>query len=108
MRAAVLRTAGEPLSIEEVTLAPPKRGEILVRIEAAGVCHSDYHYMTGDITCPLPAVLGHEGAGIVEEVGPDSSGRVSVGDRVALMWRAPRGGGEACIAGHPLPCPLGP
>ncbi|WP_210479515.1 zinc-binding dehydrogenase [Naasia sp. SYSU D00948] len=108
MRAAVLRTPGEPLTIEDITLAPPKKGEIVVRVEAAGVCHSDYHYMTGDITCPLPAVLGHEGAGIVEEVGPESSGRVSVGQRVALMWRPRCGECPACIAGNPVLCRFGP
>ncbi len=108
MRAAVLRAPGQPLTIEDVTLAPPNPGEIVVRIEAAGVCHSDYHYMTGDITCPLPAVLGHEGAGIVEEVGPGSSGRVSVGDRVALMWRPRCGQCTACITGNPVLCRLGP
>ncbi len=70
MRAAVLRTPGSPLTVEPVELAAPQAGEIVVRVEAAGVCHSDYHYMTGDITCPLPAVLGHEGAGIGHVMSP--------------------------------------
>ena len=56
MRAAVLHAPGEPLRLEEVRLAGPRQGELLVRVQAAGVCHSDLHYMTGDLTCRLPAV----------------------------------------------------
>jgi Zn-dependent alcohol dehydrogenase len=108
MRAAVLREPRAPLTIEDVELASPKSGEILVRIEASGVCHSDYHYMTGDITCPLPVVLGHEGAGIIEELGPDASGTLAVGDRVALMWRPRCGQCEPCITGNPVLCQSGP
>jgi Zn-dependent alcohol dehydrogenase len=108
MRAAVLREPRAPLTIEDVELASPKSGEILVRIEASGVCHSDYHYMTGDITCPLPVVLGHEGAGIIEELGPDASGKLAVGDRVALMWRPRCGQCEPCITGNPVLCESGP
>ncbi|MFE4468640.1 zinc-binding dehydrogenase [Leifsonia sp. NPDC056824] len=108
MRAVVLRTPGQPARIEEVALSAPRDGELLVRIEAAGVCHSDYHYMTGDLTAPLPLVLGHEGAGIVEQVGDGGSGRVQVGDRVALLWRPRCGRCAACIAGNPVLCELGP
>ncbi|GAA4174388.1 zinc-binding dehydrogenase [Gryllotalpicola koreensis] len=107
MRAAVLRSPGTPPRLEDVELAEPRDGEILVRIEAAGVCHSDYHYMTGDLTAPLPLVLGHEGAGIVEELGPRASGRIKVGDRVALLWRPRCGVCDACVAGNPVLCELG-
>jgi Zn-dependent alcohol dehydrogenase len=107
MRAAVLRSPGTPPRLEEVELGDPRDGEILVRIEAAGVCHSDYHYMTGDLTAPLPLVLGHEGAGIVERVGPRASGRIGVGDRVALLWRPRCGVCEACVSGNPVLCDLG-
>lgn len=107
MRAVVLRSPGRAPEIEEVELAAPRRGELVVRIEAAGVCHSDYHYMTGDLTAPLPLVLGHEGAGIVEEVGADASGRIRVGDRVALLWRPRCGRCDACISGNPVLCELG-
>jgi Zn-dependent alcohol dehydrogenase len=107
VRAAVLRSVGVAPAIEDVVLAPPRRGEIVVRIEAAGVCHSDYHYMTGDLAAPLPLVLGHEGAGIVEELGPDVSGRIRVGDRVALLWRPRCGRCEACTTGNPVLCELG-
>lgn len=107
MRAAVLRSPGTRPAVEQVELAEPRAGEILVRIEAAGVCHSDYHYMTGDLTAPLPLVLGHEGAGIVEALGPEASGRIQVGDRVALLWRPRCGVCDACISGNPVLCELG-
>ncbi|MDQ6741783.1 MAG: alcohol dehydrogenase catalytic domain-containing protein, partial [Candidatus Dormibacteraeota bacterium] len=68
-RAAVLYEAGQALRVEEIDLAGPRSREVRVRVVAAGVCHSDYHYMKGDLTTQLPAVLGHEGAGVVEEVG---------------------------------------
>jgi Zn-dependent alcohol dehydrogenase len=107
IRAALLRTPGEPLTIEEVELDPPGAGELRVRVEAAGVCHTDHHYMTGRMVSRLPAVLGHEGAGIVEEVGPGSRGRVAVGDRVALLWRPHCGSCEACLSGNPVLCRFG-
>jgi Zn-dependent alcohol dehydrogenase len=96
-----------PPRLEDVELSAPRTGELLVRIEAAGVCHSDYHYMTGDLVAPLPLVLGHEGAGIVEEVGERPTGRIRVGDRVALLWRPRCGRCAACIAGNPVLCELG-
>jgi Zn-dependent alcohol dehydrogenase len=107
VHAVVLRSPGEPPQLEDVELSAPRTGELLVRIEAAGVCHSDYHYMTGDLKAPLPLVLGHEGAGIVEEVGPGTSGRLRVGDRVALLWRPRCGRCDACISGNPVLCELG-
>jgi Zn-dependent alcohol dehydrogenase len=107
VRAVVLRSVDAPVTVEEVEIEPPRRAEISVRIEAAGVCHSDYHYMRGDLIAPLPLVPGHEGAGIVEEVGPDGSGRVHVGDRVALLWRPRCGQCRACVTGNPVLCELG-
>ncbi|WP_394552809.1 zinc-binding dehydrogenase [Agromyces sp. MMS24-JH15] len=106
MRAAVLRSPGTPPAVEDVELAPPGPNEISVRIEAAGVCHSDLHYMRGELVCPLPVVLGHEGAGVVDAVGPGS--RFSVGDRVALMWRPRCGECRACVTGDPVLCEAGP
>jgi Zn-dependent alcohol dehydrogenase len=103
MRAAVLHAPGEPLRLEEVRLAGPGQGELLVRVQAAGVCHTDLHYMTGDLTCRLPAVLGHEGAGIVEEAGPGVSG-IEPGDAVVLMWRPRCGRCEFCLTGRPALC----
>jgi Zn-dependent alcohol dehydrogenase len=107
MKAAVLRETGAPLSVEEVELEAPRAGEVLVRIEAAGVCHSDLHYMTGDLAARLPIVVGHEGAGIVEALGPGAGTRVSVGDRVALLWRPRCGECDACVAGNPVLCRFG-
>lgn len=107
MIAAVLREPGTPLTLEDVELDEPGPGEVQVRIEAAGVCHSDLHYMTGDLTAKLPLVVGHEGAGIVEALGPGGDGRVSVGDRVAMLWRPRCGECEACVAGNPVLCRFG-
>lgn len=85
VRAAVLTAPGQPLAVETLELASPGPGEVLVRLEAAGVCHSDWHLATGATAHPLPAVLGHEGAGIVEELGAGVEG-LRPGQRVALNW----------------------
>jgi Zn-dependent alcohol dehydrogenase len=106
MRAAVLRKTGSPLAIEEIDLAAPNRGEVMIRVEAAGVCHSDLHYMVGDLQGRLPAVLGHEGVGVIEEVGPGVT-RVAPGDRVVMTWRPRCGDCEFCTSGHPTLCVLG-
>ena len=103
----MLRAPGEPLAIEDVALDAPGPGEVLVRIEAAGVCHSDLHYMTGDLPAKLPIVVGHEGAGIVEALGPGAGERVAVGDRVALLWRPRCGECDACVRGNPVLCRYG-
>ncbi|MFP3813556.1 alcohol dehydrogenase catalytic domain-containing protein, partial [Bacillus sp. SIMBA_005] len=63
VKAAVLREVGGPVAVEEIELAPPGPEEIVVEIEAAGVCHTDVHYQRGDLVSRLPVVLGHEGAG---------------------------------------------
>jgi S-(hydroxymethyl)glutathione dehydrogenase/alcohol dehydrogenase len=106
MRAAVLHEAGTPLAIEDLVLEPPRAGEVQVRIEAAGVCHSDYHYMTGDLQCPLPVVVGHEGAGVVEDVGAGVES-VRPGETVALLWRPRCGRCPYCLTGQPVLCRLG-
>ncbi len=85
MKAAVLHKTGGPFQIEEVDLLPPEPGEVRVRLVAAGVCHSDWHMVTGHLSRPFPVVLGHEGAGIVEEVGRDVRS-VRRGDHVILNW----------------------
>ncbi|MCC7182826.1 MAG: alcohol dehydrogenase catalytic domain-containing protein, partial [Rhodocyclaceae bacterium] len=70
-RAAVCHGIGEPLRLETVELVPPAAGEVLIKIKASGLCHSDYHQMSGASTpCPFPVILGHEGAGVVVECGP--------------------------------------
>lgn len=86
MRAAVLEEFGKPLVVQEVDLAEPKRGEVLVRLEACGVCHTDMYTASGaDPSGYAPAVLGHEGAGVVESVGPDVTS-VSPGDHVVTLF----------------------
>ncbi|WP_216848431.1 MULTISPECIES: zinc-binding dehydrogenase [unclassified Rathayibacter] len=108
MRAAVLREFGAPLAVEEIDVADPGRGELLVEIEAAGVCHSDLHYLRGDLRCPLPVVPGHEGAGRIVALGPDLREGFAVGDRVALLWRPNCGRCAQCVAGRPIMCEFGP
>ncbi|MDG2277684.1 MAG: alcohol dehydrogenase catalytic domain-containing protein, partial [Pseudomonadales bacterium] len=71
MKAAVLREINKPLEIEDVQTGNPAPREVLVRTVAAGVCHSDLHFQNGSYPYPLPAVLGHESAGVVEAVGAD-------------------------------------
>lgn len=102
----MLHEVGAPLRVEEVELEAPRAGEVLVRVAAAGVCHSDYHYMTGDLACRLPVVVGHEGAGRVEAVGAGVA-RVGPGDAVALLWRPRCGVCRFCIRGQPVLCELG-
>ncbi|MGH2464858.1 MAG: alcohol dehydrogenase catalytic domain-containing protein, partial [Candidatus Limnocylindrales bacterium] len=107
MRAAVLQHAGQPVTIEEVSLDRPKTGEVLVRILASGVCHSDLHVRDGEWPRPGPFVIGHEGAGIVEALGPGvdpSATGLSVGRLVALSWYAPCGHCRACRVGHEWLC----
>lgn len=104
--AAVLYEPGKPLRLEEVEVMPPQRGEVTVRMKAAGVCHSDYHVICGDLKMPMPLIPGHEGAGIVTAVGEGVS-TVDIGDHVILMWRGPCGRCEYCANGRPALCEMG-
>ena len=103
VRAAVLPRSGEPLRIDELELAPPRDGEVLVHLLASGVCHSDLHQADGDWDDPGPMVLGHEGAGIVEAVGPGVT-TPQVGEFVGLNWFWPCRRCEPCHRGHPWAC----
>ena len=87
MKAAVVRTFGKPLTIEEVPIPTPKRGEVLVKVIATGVCHTDLHAADGDWPAkpPLPFIPGHEGVGVIAAVGPDVSG-LKEGDAVGIAW----------------------
>ena len=85
VQAAVLDSIGGPFTVEELQLQDPKDGEVLVRLAASGVCHSDWHLVTGATKHPMPVVAGHEGAGVVEAVG-DGVSRVRPGDHVVLSW----------------------
>jgi len=106
-RAAVLRAAGEPVVVETLTLADPRVGEVRVRILASGVCHSDLHVRDGDWPRPTPIAMGHEGAGVVEAVGPGVR-TLSVGQSVALSWLVPCGVCRSCRTGRPWACPDSP
>jgi S-(hydroxymethyl)glutathione dehydrogenase / alcohol dehydrogenase len=100
VRAAVLHEAGAPLSVETVDLDPPGPGEVLVRVAAAGVCHSDVRLADGDLgDGRWPTILGHEGAGVVEAVGP-GVGAVAPGDRVAFCFVPSCRACGACAAGR--------
>ncbi len=104
MRAAVLEEFGKPLVIQDVDLAPPKSGEVLVRLKACGVCHTDLYSASGaDPSGYLPTVLGHEGAGIVEEVGADVS-LVKKGDRVVTLFSPECGRCAHCKSGKTNIC----
>ncbi|HVC32086.1 MAG TPA: Zn-dependent alcohol dehydrogenase [Chloroflexota bacterium] len=106
MKAAVLYAVGQPLAIEEISIQDPRRGEVMVRVVAGGVCHSDLHVINGDLTAPLPVVLGHEGAGIVEKVGAGVDD-FQPGDHVVLLWRASCGHCRYCLSGRPALCAMG-
>src|SRR5579863_1299736 len=81
MKAAILRAAREPMMIETVELDGPRPEEVRIRIAASGLCHSDYHVISGDLGSAFPIVLGHEASGVIEAVGSDVRG-LAVGDRV--------------------------
>src|SRR3989304_9926384 len=97
VRAAVLLEVGRRLEVCDVELAPPRAGEVLIRMAACGVCHTDLHVMTGHVPAPLPAVLGHEGAGVVAEGGAGVTS-VRPGGPGPPPWRPARGGGGGCSA----------
>lgn len=107
IRAAVLRDGGQPPVVEALTLAEPRAGEVRVRMQASGVCHSDLHVRDGDWPRPTPMAMGHEGAGTVDAIGPGVQS-LSVGQPVALSWLIPCGICRACRAGKPWACPDSP
>ena len=103
-RGAIARTPGAPVSLEEFTIDDPGQNEVLVRILASGVCHTDLGVKMGVYgSSGYPFLLGHEGAGVIEAVGPGVT-RHKVGDHVILAWRAPCGECRFCLAGKPNFC----
>src|SRR5205814_4964 len=100
--AAVLERTRE-IAVQELELSAPRAGEVLVRLMASGVCHSDHNVVDGTAEMPLPAVLGHEGAGVVEAVG-DGVRRVRPGDHVTLSWMPSCGSCEECVRELPQLC----
>ena len=103
MKAAVLRGPHRPLTIEQVDVANPSSREVLVRTAAVGICHSDLHYIDGLYATPLPTVLGHEAAGIVEKVGSEVN-YVKPGDHVIACLSVFCGHCEFCVTGRPFSC----
>ncbi len=103
MKAAVLREPGKPLSIEEVQIGEPKAHEVLIRTAACGLCHSDLHFINGSYPHPVPAIPGHEAAGIVEAVGEEVRS-VKVGDAVVSCLSAFCGNCEFCVSGRMSLC----
>ena len=102
-RAAVLHGVEEPLVVEEVELPDPGRGEVLVRNHASGLCHTDLEVIQGRLGFPLPIVLGHEGAGIVEAVGEGVTA-VRPGDAVVASWNPHCGRCYYCVRDEPVLC----
>jgi S-(hydroxymethyl)glutathione dehydrogenase/alcohol dehydrogenase len=103
MKAAVLRQVKTPLLIEDVKISKPGPHEVLIRTAAAGLCHSDLHFIEGTYPFPLPAVLGHESAGVVEQIGSEVR-TVKVGDHVITCLSVFCGHCEFCLTGHMSLC----
>ena len=107
----MLDRPGVPSRIEDLELAEPRSGEIRLRMAASGVCHSDLHVRDGEWDRPGPIVMGHEGAGVVDALGPDvdeAATGLRVGRLVALAWTTPCGRCRSCIAGRTWECPDSP
>ncbi|HEV7934440.1 MAG TPA: S-(hydroxymethyl)mycothiol dehydrogenase [Actinomadura sp.] len=103
VRGVVAREKGAPVSVETIVVPDPGPGEALVKVQACGVCHTDLHYREGGINDEFPFLLGHEAAGVVEQVGEDVT-EVAPGDFVILNWRAVCGQCRACTRGRPWYC----
>ena len=103
VRGVIARSQGAPVEVATITIPDPGPGEVVVRVQACGVCHTDLTYREGGINDEFPFLLGHEAAGIVEEVGAGVES-VAVGDFVILNWRAVCGQCRACKRGRPQYC----
>ena len=104
MRAAVLVEAGKPLVVcDDVEIAEPKAGYVRVKVKHCGICHSDLSIVDGVFPAPMPVVLGHEAAGVVDAVGPDVTS-LAPGDHVVLTPLAPCGSCYFCVRGEPGVC----
>jgi S-(hydroxymethyl)glutathione dehydrogenase/alcohol dehydrogenase len=106
VKGAVMNNFNEPLTIESMTLKPPREDEVVVKVVASGVCHSDLSVVQAKLPIPPPCVLGHEGAGIVEEVGKGVKD-LKPGDHVVMAWVQPCGRCHFCVAGRSHLCEAG-
>ena len=103
VQGVIARAKGEPVSVETIVVPDPGPGEVVVAIQACGVCHTDLHYREGGIGDDFPYLLGHEAAGLVESIGEGVT-NVMPGDYVVLNWRAVCGDCRACRRGKPWYC----
>ena len=104
-KAVVVREWNKPVCVEEVTVESPRRGEVIVKIAACGVCHSDLSGANGTIPLPPPLVLGHEAAGVIEELG-EGVDDIAVGDHVVIVWVPMCGECRYCVEGRPALCDM--
>src|SRR5438477_7208492 len=103
VRGVIARSKGQPVAVQSIVVPDPGPGEVTVRVQACGVCHTDLHYREGGIGDDFPYLLGHEAAGVVEAAG-DGVTSVAPGDFVILNWRAVCGECRACRRGRPWLC----
>ena len=103
VRGVVARSKGAPVTVETIVIPDPGPGEVVVAVQACGVCHTDLHYREGGINDDFPFLLGHEAAGLVETIGEGVT-HVAVGDFVVLNWRAVCGECRACRRGRSQYC----
>ncbi len=103
VKGVIARSKGAPVEVTDVVIPDPGPGEVVVAVQACGVCHTDLHYREGGINDEFPFLLGHEAAGLVEQVGEGVSD-VAPGDFVVLNWRAVCGSCRACAKGRPWYC----
>ncbi|MFH8295258.1 S-(hydroxymethyl)mycothiol dehydrogenase [Streptomyces sp. NPDC018059] len=103
VRAVVAVKKGAPVEVRTIVVPDPGPGEVLVSVQACGVCHTDLHYREGAINDDFPFLLGHEAAGTVEAVGADVTD-LALGDYVVIAWRAPCGTCRSCLRGRPWYC----
>ncbi|OSC67192.1 hypothetical protein B5181_16180, partial [Streptomyces sp. 4F] len=103
VRAVVAAKKGAPVEVQTIVVPDPGPGEVLVAVQACGVCHTDLHYREGSITDDFPFLLGHEAAGTIEAVGEGVTD-LRPGDYVVLAWRAPCGACRSCRRGRPWYC----
>ncbi|MEE8302484.1 MAG: alcohol dehydrogenase catalytic domain-containing protein, partial [Candidatus Tectomicrobia bacterium] len=103
VKGVIAGAKGESVRVETILVPDPGPDEVLVRVQACGVCHTDLHYREGAITDEFPFLLGHEAAGVIDKVGSNVT-NVASGDFVIIAWRAPCGTCRSCLRGRPWYC----